>query len=447
MAAEQVIINATDLVTTGRVIEDTIAVTRADGLVTIAVDFVVQGDTVEAMQELYQDTIAAFTLENASITITFDSDAASDGEFFENITPNTARYGESVVTVTPREASWQGSGYAMPMRLIYVVRDYGQGATISGANGGTEVTGLAQTPKISVEYQSGRIQSRTFLATFVPEDGNTGQENYEAARDDILTNVLGTGADGVRDETTGLALSAETIERDGTDGAATVVLRCEYIPYAFTNARRASIGISAGLAPRMAVVGGALPLIITVSGALSYDSETVTDLATAWATSRDEIEAYVAQVTGESGFVWTADLTPQYLPGESRIQFNGQAQARNTSTIRLSGTTRVQVSPQYVITRDSDGADVVQTVKGPPQARAVVTFQRVGLRPVDLRSLVRKPPAIGGGRWLEVDSDQATEEPEQTPAGTLYTQSLSVAYRLVNFRGGQTIDIADPRLR
>jgi len=447
MGAAAVTINTTELVATGRTLEDGFAITRADGMVTIAVDFAIQAATVEALQELYQDTIAAFTLENARIRITYDSDASGDGEHLEDITPNAGRYGRSAVTVTPREASWSGSGYAQPMRLIYFAVDYGQGATLSGAQGGTEVTGLAETPQISVEYQSGRVESRTFLALFVPEGGSTGQANYEAARDDILADIMGTGADGVRDNTTGLALVAEAVEREGTDGAARVTLRAEFVPYGFTNVRKADLRISVGPASKMALVAGTLPYIITISGTLAYDGDAISSLADAWNVTRNELDTYIAQVTGESGLVWLAEIVPQYLPGSNQIQINGQAQARNTDTINFSGSTRVQRSPAYAITRDADGYDVVQTQNGPPPARATVEIQRVGLRPQDLRTLVRAPAGIDCGVWVEVDSQQATDEPAATPAGTLYVQSIAVAYELVNFRGGRTIDIADPRLR
>jgi len=444
MASEQVTLGTTDLVTTERAIDNTISVTRADGMITVVVDFTIEGATVSATQELYRDTISDFTKNDNRLRVTYDTDAAGDGQYLEDIQPNTARVGPSACFVTMREADWQPSKNAIPMRLLYVARDYSSGASFAGTGGATEVTGLAETPGVTTTYSAGRIVGKSFLGVFVPESGSTGQANYEAARDTILSDILLTGADGDRDNASGLALVTENIEADGTDGSVTVLLQSKYVPFAFANAREAEIGINAALASRMPVAGGTLPLIITVTGKITF-SDDVTNLRTAWETTKTEIESYVSSVTNESTLFLLSDLAPQYLPNQNAIQFTAQYQARNTTVISLTKTTTTQLAGNYVTTQDSDGYDTVQTTKALPAQRVTVAVSRVGTTRESLRRYITEP-RDSRGTYIEVDRQEIEEEPEQTPGGTLYIQALTVAFERKRFKGNRTVAVLEANL-
>jgi len=270
-------------------------------------------------------------------------------------------------------------------------------------------------------------------------ESDTPQEVYDAARAGLLS-LLGVGADGTRDGTTGLVLTNESVEDSGD--VLTTVLNAEWVEKSYDDdIRNFQIAMNTSELPDWPedTEAGDHPMAVSAVVSFSVDKviATTDDVRAMWTTIRASVIGDIKANANATGVVGPLDEGISWDKKAGTVSVAMSFIAQNATVFAYSRITSTHEELDYNSWKDSDGYDIVQTGAEPMVKTVSITVTRTG---VNVATLTVTPPSAGGGfRYIEVTSDESISNPiDRKEIGPVYTQTLSKVFRSFKLRTGGT---------
>lgn len=294
--------------------------------------------------------------------------------------------------------------------------------------------------------------------TYAGDDTGTGmlgatvepETNYDAARSSLLTDLLGTEADGSRGSTTGLVLSGESkgLEND----VITVILSSDWVEREYNTALRSfQMGVTVADVPDWPddPNAGFPPKNISVIVTFSVDKEVAgtANPYPMWATIRPTVLARLEAGTAGELFgpidenVAFDENTGVVMATLSFLAINGTefSYAKQVNTHRRF---------EYMSWMDPEGYHAIQHAADPVDEFVTISVTRSGVGEVDIEDFIEdadtltilSPPPY---RYIEITADLGLDQPiTRRNIGSIYTQTAVKVFRRFRMRDGE-----DPRER
>lgn len=274
-------------------------------------------------------------------------------------------------------------------------------------------------------------------------EATTPQENYENNRAAILADQLGVGTDGTRDTTTGLVLLGESTGQE--QDLYTVILNSGWVEKSYDDdIRNLSIAFSEAYTtdwPNLAAAGDP-PEVYGAVITFSVDKDNAGDdnPVNMWKTIRSAVITDVKALVNSSEVAGPYDEQTSYDKKTGVVTVNMSFLARNTTVFRFSRVYHTHDELQYTTWKAGE-YDIIQTSTDPVIRIVTASVTRVGVGEIDLTP---DPPTEPGYTYLEISRDDSAEAPivRRGISETVYTQSLTIAWRRFKMRGG-----GNPRVR
>lgn len=276
----------------------------------------------------------------------------------------------------------------------------------------------------------------------------TGEENYQAARSSILTDLLGVSSDGSRDGTTGLYLALEKGEHDDeNEDMATYVLQSRWSETELTGLNEAQRDLDVEIQEtepgEWDTGGGTKPVYLTVIGSIVCDKD---ELADGNLVLHQVFRAQLATqlktlALAQSGYANARlrDIQFGSRRVDSRISFRLVYQAKNTSTLYYREESMSHTEDDRVHWK-AGKYDYDQRPEGLPPKTITKTITYVGWSKKSLT--VSPPPGDAGASYSPGPHKDGPEREFDTPDGKLYGRSrVQVFYRRQYEGGAQGVQV------
>ena len=270
----------------------------------------------------------------------------------------------------------------------------------------------------------------------------TGEDNYQAARASILTDLLGVENDGSRDSTTGLYLALEKGEHDDeNEDMATYVLQSRYSETELTGLNDAQrdlvIRIEETEPGEWDSGGGERPVYLTVMGSIVCDKdELVSGSLVLHQVFRAQLVTQLkTRALSQSGYSSARLRDIKFASGlvDSRIAFQLVYQAKNINTLFYREEIVSHTEDDRVHWK-AGPYDYDQRAEGLPPKTATKTVTYIGWAK---KSLKVSPPAVdAGASWSEGPYKDGPEREFETPEGKLYSRTRTQVFYRRQYEGG-----------
>jgi len=400
-----------------------------DGSKVFVVQFLLQGDSAEELQERYQATIADFGIKNnVPFSLTLDGAATGAGEFLESIEPFTDGIGKTMARVSSDDASPQ-TDKSMALRLELFAETPGLA---------DDAEGLVDDPKLGIAFTASRTMTRSLLVTFAASNGNTAEQNYLAKRDDYLEDWLLTGQGGQRSDSTGMALVSEEFEQNEPEDpeTLTVLLVAEYMDKKMTGTQAAAASFSMSISKRFpeewSAGGGTTPILYDVVAVVPIRRDVITNVElfkTYQATLEKDLNDAFRKATGEGTFsrLTSPVVTPDLKTNS--VTLRATYQTRNNRVISYDVLTSRPDRAKYRVADKADGFQHLQVSPAPSKHFVEMTVTRIG---VGESVLDPPPPSEPGFTFIYESSTPGKSERLNMPfSPNMYRQTLLVRWERV----------------
>lgn len=289
----------------------------------------------------------------------------------------------------------------------------------------------AATNKITTDT----VFTSTDTGTASIGEADTPQEVYDAARAGLLT-LLGVGADGTRDTTTGLVLTNETVEDKGD--LLMTVLNAEWVEKSYDdNIRNYQLSLNTSEIPDWPDEAGPRPQVLNAIVSFSVDKVQAgtDDVRAMWTTIRAAVLADIAASSQATGVVGPIDEGISWDKKAGSVSIKLGFIAKNATVFEFSRVTSTHKELDYVNWKDSEGYDTIQT--GPESVLKMlsVTVARTGVGIVQLT--ITPPVAESGYTYLSISEDDTVSNPvRRKEIGQVYSQTRSEIFKRFKFRSG-----------
>lgn len=271
---------------------------------------------------------------------------------------------------------------------------------------------------------------------------DTPQEVYDSARSGLLT-LLGVGADGKRDSTTGLVLMNETIEDKGD--LLVTILNAEWVEKSYDDdIRNYQIALNTSELADWpdSPEAGDRPSAISAVVSFSVDKvqAATDDPKPMWTTIRASVIADIKTNSNATGIVGPLDEQIAWDKKSGSVQVTLSFVAQNVTVFAYSRVTSTHTELDYNSWTDSDGYSIIQTGAEPLAKFISITVTRTGVGVVTLEAT---KPRESGYKYIEVSEDVTVSDPlDRKEIGLVYTQTLAKVFKRFKLRTG-----SDPRKR
>ena len=276
----------------------------------------------------------------------------------------------------------------------------------------------------------------------IPETGLTasayigavadGEDNYLAAKSDLLEDYLLVEADGGYNATEGLALTNEAInESIGNKGSVDVTLTADFMTDEFITGTRAfEIVIGKKEQDAYDRKGGLTTILYTAKGHFTVDADTG-PMSTLFNLAQGRIKSIVENRTGSTIRTISRNivLDPQTYTVNFEMTFHSME-----NLIAYNLTTTFNDQDLWTSYRDSDGYDLIQEPVNAVKTRAIVTVERSAYSKGDLSSDIGPPL---GGTWKRLSLSKVVDNDKVTINGDIvYHEVWTAVYEKIKVRGG-----------
>lgn len=414
--------NGTDRIMFGQPVNNR----TTSGVHTIRASFHIEADTTAALQTLWQATKTAFQTKDKRVILNYDDTA---GDPIEDIQQGLDGYTNIITSVSQVEGD-ASTAFSMECVLDVV-------AIFDEEDGVTGQVGEISTTKF---FTAGKVEARTVTAAFKNSDDGltTGAANYAASRATLLTTYLGTDADGGRDGTTGLALTGENVRALYEDDLLVLVtLNSEEVVVDFSSEaalRSSELSISTSQPDAWPETdAGEIPTVVTVAGSATVDKDQLSgSLHAVWDKIRSNVESQIKSQTN-LGDIELMSLSLNSDRKASTLSFGAAYRADNNDIFSYRRVGRESEQPQFNITIDAEGVEVVQKRPGENPLTRTITINRTGVGFVDLDpgfEGVQFGPGIALGNYILIHKDAAEEGPiAQGEVSNIFIQQATYVYR------------------
>lgn len=310
----------------------------------------------------------------------------------------------------------------------------------SAYNGVHLITAInTTTKKITTDTTFGSTDTGTVYVG----DITTGQENYDAAKSTIFTDLMGVESDGSRDATTGLKLTKQMFEdNDELGKQLTVMLESrEDDDVELTGVNNADRGFEISIGevepdtwnPK----GGTTPRLITVTGSCVLDKDLMASGTLVLhqlfnSTILPQIKSHMLTQTGYAAAKLRSKSFESQLSA-GRLGFQLIYQVRNLKTITYKSTDRVQTEDD-VVSWKAGKYDYEQRQEGLPPRTIARTVVRTGWNKVSLK--VPTPAGDAPGATYRAGPSSSEMDTESSPDGLIYIQSKTQIFVRRVYEGG-----------
>lgn len=377
--------------------------TGIDGQRALAIDFTIEGDTVDEFQTRYRATVALFnSIRNKKWVVTLD-DALSDP--LATIEPGDGTFTATFSALSDNDAFGR-SGTSIGMTLLLLAEPIELLPDTDDLLGGAAVDGV-ESLTITTTYNAGRDRSITVNAIFVTSGANSAQANLDAVKDRIFEQLLLVTADGSRDDASKQVLSSEIlVDPEGQGRRLEAEWRSEREAFATANtseARTFSVGIETTQPDEWVVSdAGPRPTLIHCSGSVFLSHDILArGLLQAKTNVETDVRAAIAQELGRTPQLKTISTSFSSDADQGVLTFDIVYQADNTQVISYTRTHSVDISPDRAIASDSEGFHHVQESPTSPDVLHTILVERMGVGQLGPEGLGFRPDNIVAGRQVD----------------------------------------------
>lgn len=435
MGKPQFVWNGNDLDNgTSRFIDRPFSITEdATGLLTVVVDFVIEADSAEALQTLYNSTVDDFRGQNKDFSVTLDDAASNKLRDIVAFSSTGLQTGCAVSIDQTRTFSKHGMGLTIIAATVAPTPTGGGGSSFENASLKTVTT-----------YDAGRVAQIQVTGPFYPTDALTALAAYTAAREEILTTLLLVDSDGSRNDSSGLSLISEVVENeDGDGGAVSVMLASEWQEPTFSDisgARRVSLHVRRSNAENWQKISESLlntskkPTFLSVAAEVTFSRDVVAT-PEALKAKAAAVRAKVLGIAGTTGDGASASIFLRYEEtfnySSNKIVVAAVIQS-NSKILEFRLSTSILRRYNYVTWKRGDG-HYAQAPEAPSDAVVTVTIHLktgTALTEEDFRDIAENVAPVDGGFTYITSSQQLLEEPNISGEyGEGYTiQDFSVSW-------------------
>jgi len=285
------------------------------------------------------------------------------------------------------------------------------------------------------------VYSGTDTGAAIIGEATAPTEVYDNARSSLLT-LLGVGADGTRDTTTGLVLSGESKEEH--NDLIDVVLNAEWTEKNYDgDIRNVQIALQRVEIPDWPSQGAGDPpvsLAVVVTFSVDKDQAGTTDPYPMWATIRNQVLADIKSAAEATDAVGPIDENVSWDKKAGTVAVNLSFIAKNTSVFNYNTVVSTHQELDFVSWKDPDGFDYIQTGAEPIMKIISITVTRVGVGDVELGA---PTPVEPGYTFINISDQDGYQTPiNRRNVGEVWTQTRTFVYKRFKLRTG-----ADPRVR
>ncbi len=372
--------------------------TGLDGQRAVAVDFILEADTVDVLQSRYRTTYDEWNSKrNKKFVVTLDDGLADplvtlepgDGTF-------TATF--SALADTDRLGK---SGTSIGMTLLIVAEPIELLPDLLGGADGVE--GMT----VTTTFSASRDRSITVNAAFVTDDNGSAQQNLDAIKDQIFTDILLVETTGARDATSKQVLTSELlVDSEGQGRRIETEWRSErdaFLTPDTPEARSFAVGIETTQPDEWShdSQAGARPTLIHASGSVHLSHDLLSrGLLEAKANVESDVKAAVFQELGRVPALITLTSSFSSDADAGLLTFDIVYQIDNQTVIAYSRTHSFEVTPDASIAADSDGFHHRQESPASPDVIHNITVERFGVGQLGGSGLAFKPDILFPGRSL-----------------------------------------------
>lgn len=371
--------------------------------------------------------IDAGGIESRTLLLTFGTtySGTANGPYTLNSVEDSGGKAVFVVATTP-------AAFSEGMRL--------EVSGSSAYNGVHLITAInTTTKKITTDTAFGSTDTGTVYIG----DITTAQENYDAAKGSIFTELLGVESDGSRSSTTGLKLTKQIFEdTDELGKQLSVMLESrEDDDVELTGVNDADRGFEISITevdpdtwnPK----GGTAPRLITVTGSAVLDKDKLAAGSLVLhqlfnSTILPQVKTHMLNQTGyASAKLRSKSFESQLSAG--RLGFQLIYQVKNIKTIGYKSTDRVQTEDD-IVSWKAGKYDYEQRQEGLPPRTIARTIVRTGWNKVNLR--IPTPAGDAPGATYRPGPHTSDIEEQDSPDGMIYIQSATQVFVRRVYEGG-----------
>lgn len=383
-------------------------------------DKLVRTRTFDSGRIQSRDVLISFAGQFSATTlaVTIASVANSGGKAVFTIAEVPPAFAEGMRLRVDSSSTVNGAGYA-GIHFVTAINVAGKTITTDTAYDGSE-TGAG------------------YLGVFT-----TGEALYQAARSSILTDLMGTEADGSRDATTGLYLALEKTEDENENSSnVTVLLQSRWAETELTGINDAQrdldVEISETEPAEWDPGGGTKPIYLTAEGSIVCDADELEDGSLVLhqvfrAQLVTQLKTYVLSQSGYGTNARLRDIQFASRRVNGRIRFRLVYQARNLDTVFYRSETTTQTEDDRVRWK-AGKYHYDQRPDGLPPKTITRTITYVGW--VKKALGISAPPTEGGHSYSPGARVDGPEREYDSPDGRLYARAASQLFLRSQYEGG-----------